>query len=259
MKHWKYYFFVGGVTLFLIAGVASADTLTDAPGDIYHWKATQTGWAWNMYTGDKPNIDIIELSSTGNATQLVLTMKVDGVIQDSDKIVYWAFYNTSDTTYWMSWTNGQGSGIGMTISNGSGQFDDDPEITVSGDTLTATFDVLIDTTEVAFWGWAAEYTSYQNTTQEWWGDWAPSEYFPFGELPSIDDNVTDDGAGDDETPANGADGNETDANGTDDSTGDGETPTNGADGADTNGTPGFALIAVMVSIVLMVIIRRRKT
>jgi hypothetical protein len=137
---------------------------------------------------DKPNIDITELSATVNGDQLTLVLTVSGTIENSEKIVYWVWYNTTDTSYMAWWVNGTGMGYG---SNNSGGYVFG-EVSASGGTITATFNTTGITAEESLYGYAYEYTTLtgDTTTNEWWGDWIPNSGSPYKQ--TSDNGDTDD-------------------------------------------------------------------
>ena len=63
-------------------------------------------------------------------------MIVSGTIESSEKVFYWAYYNTSDTSYYIYWTNGSGAGI---ASGPAGSYDFIQNLTVSDNTIVAIF------------------------------------------------------------------------------------------------------------------------
>jgi hypothetical protein len=243
MKNIKYYTIVLGaiLTLILSAIGVSADSVTDSVDDVYHYAWSETGFSWQVSTADKPNIDITEISYSVEDTKLVLSLTVAGTITNSEFIAYWAYLNTSDSNYLVSWNNGSGFGFATNTDPSSYEIDYEPEITASGNTITASYDVIgTFQTGIELYGWAAEYTSYGDTSHEWWGDWAPASYEPFDEEDLTGDG-DDDGTGD---------GSEEDQN----TSGDGT-----SDIGKTTGTPGFELITVFLGVLFVIyMIWRRK-
>jgi hypothetical protein len=213
----------------------AATSITDGTGDIWHWAQaiSGTGWSWQGNVGNKPNIDIKEVSYTVNENKITLKMEVAGSIQTSDKVIYWVYYNSTDTTYWLSYTNGEGGGFGM---KGVMNITSADNVTISGDTLSVELDALGDTSKVELWGYAVEYTTTAaDETSEWWGDWVPNEKFPhYGETDGTDD--TDD------------------TDGTDDSDG---TLDDNDDGSETK-TPGFELVVVLAAVAVAFILFRKR-
>jgi len=212
-------------TVFILSAfTAAATTITDGTGDVWHWSYTGTTWSWAGNVGNKPDIDITQLSTTVNGNNITLSLTVVGTIQSSQKIYYWAYFNTTDSTYSMYWSNGTGYAYALNNSYGS----ESGNITISGNTLNAVFNVLGDTSTVDLWGWAAEYTNYlSQTTNEWWGDWAPNSKIPF--TPSTGGNT-----------GNNTGGNNTNGNNT------------------GTKTPGFEVIPVIAAVAIAAILLRRR-
>lgn len=207
-------------TVFILSAfTAAATTITDGTGDVWHWSYIGTKWSWAGNIADKPDIDITQISTTVNGNSVTLSLTVVGTIQSSPKIYYWAYFNTTDSTYNLYWFNGTGYAFATNHSYGY----ESGNITISGRTLNAVFNVLGDTSTVELWGWAAEYTDYlSQTTNEWWGDWAPNSKIPF-------------------TPGTGGNtGNNTGGNNT------------------GTKTPGFEVIPVIAAVAIAAILLRRR-
>jgi len=114
------------ISLLILLGscfTAVATSISDGTGDIRHWaqSVSGTGWSWQGNVGNKPNVDITGVSFTTNDNKLILSLKVSGTIQTSDKVFYWVYYNRTDTQYWLSYTNGSGRGFGMKGMNFTSQ------------------------------------------------------------------------------------------------------------------------------------------
>lgn len=156
------------------AGLAAAETVTDDTGDVFHWKWSENlgRYSWAHAVTDKPNIDIREMSYDVSDTTLTLTMTVDGTIEDAEDVWYWAYYNTTDATYYMNYINGTGTCMGTGANNFSFG-----NVSAAGDMITGTIDLLGTDTKASFWGWAA--TGYTGAASgEYWQDWAPQDYAP---------------------------------------------------------------------------------
>ncbi len=220
------------VSLAILLGssfTVAATSISDGTGDVWHYSKLGTVWSWGGNVGNKPNIDIKEISYEINDGKITLKMEVTGSIQTSDKIGYWLWYNSTDATYWLSYANGTGTGFGMKKSGLN--FTSADNVSVSGDTLSVVLDALGDTSNVELWGWAWEYTnSLDFTTNEWWGDWVPNSKFPF--TPGTDGTDGTDGT-------NGTDGNQ-----------------NGNQSG--SGTPGFELVFVIAAVAVALILLRKR-
>ncbi|MBU0496848.1 MAG: hypothetical protein KKC68_05470 [Candidatus Thermoplasmatota archaeon] len=189
-------------SLIFSCSIAAAETLSDPTGDVYRWTNTASGWSWQYNVGDKPDIDITQLSAEVTGSTLTLTLKVDGTIQNSENIVYWAYYNSTDTTYWMSWANSEGMGFATQTSETGGNFGTG-NVSASGDTITCTFDIIGDDTAVNFYAYASEFTEMNDISNEWWGDWAPNDQSPYTPDTSGDDTGGDTSGGTDDNSSGG--------------------------------------------------------
>jgi PGF-CTERM protein len=87
-----------------------------------------------------------------------------------------------------------------------------------------------NTTLQKLWGWAVEYTSLQDqTTAEWWGDWAPNSDQP-SFIPTSGNNT----------------GNNTQGGNNTDGTSSGKK------------TPGFEVLPVLAAVAIAAILLRRR-
>jgi len=220
-KIYTLFILIGAAVVLFTTMTATAESIQDDVDDVLHWRHTGSLWGWQAGIADKQDIDITGISHSISNNQVVLTLTVDGTIQSSETIAYWLYFNTTDSMYWMSWSNGEGAGMATMLAGGSGSFDMDPEITASGNTLTGVFDMIGNTTTQDAWAQAYEVTEVGNQFQaEWWGDWAPNSKFT-GEVDS----------GEDTTPDGG--------------------------GSNT-GTPGFELVLVISALVIAILYTQRK-
>ena len=189
----KYYVFVVIIILILISTTSLAETLTDGINAVYH-KRMSDGAGGYVYTNDKYNIDITEVSYKVNDNKLTLTIKVDGVIEDSGFIVYYLFYMSKDASYLMMYSNGSGVVY----------CDNDYNISNSA-VVTKTFDDTIKgvcslfrtyTSKVDLYGTAYQYTQSDDpTTAELWVDWNPDAHSDIVLDTNSGDNNKDSGKG----------------------------------------------------------------
>lgn len=232
------YYLVALMVLLMVCSTASAAMITDETGDVLHWAAFETQWVWKGNVSYKPNLDIVELSSSVSGDTLSLSLQVRGAIQSSQYILYSMFYNSTDTNYSFVWSNGNGYGwVGGNSDIVSKNF------TVAQGTLSVDFPILGDSSAVDFWGTTVEYSSLEDQTiHEWWGDWAPDSKFT-GEVVMNDENTTV------------VDGNYT--------TGDGNNTTNGGNNT-TNGNtekpgiPGFEALGLILAVSIVLVFLRRN-
>ncbi len=157
-----------------------SESIKDSTNDIMHYHWNNGRYGWKMNSGNKPNIDITEINYAISENKMRMSLTVDRNILNSEMISYHMHLNTSDSYYYFIWLNGEGVGMATTTDGTSFQGDINPDITVSGNTITATFDIIgTSTTVKELWGFAAEYTEYGDTSAEWWVDYAPNDESPY--------------------------------------------------------------------------------
>jgi len=247
-----------GVFLTLMGASITVSAETDSTGDLFHRKVDATditGWSFEEYTGDKPNIDITDLSYTTTDTQLTITMTVAGVIEDKQGLAYYA-YILRDTvgagniayytnSFYYVWGDTQESATSdMTSRAGT-------------DTITFTIDYADPGSITGVWGFTYEVADIQaSTSGEYWGDWAPNTYFPAYDQFYGGDSE-DEGTGEDEGEEEGEDTGD-EGTGEEDQGDDGTGDTEDNEG-DNGGTPGFELLAIIAALAIaLIILRRRK-
>lgn len=188
---------IAALAAFSLTGfAAAAESVSDDTGDVWHWtwNSNLGTYSWAHSASNRPNIDITELSYSVRGQQVILTLKVAGTI-GGDKTLYAAFYNTTDATYYMTYANGTGSCIGISgnytgFSTGNA--------TASGNTITGTVNLVGTGDKSDFYGYAYEYTTFGDTSGEWWGDWAPQSGSPWYGMDT--DDGGDGGGGGGSTP-----------------------------------------------------------
>jgi hypothetical protein len=159
---------------------AKSDSIRDPTDDVMQYMYHDGRYGWKVNIGNKPHIDITEVTYSASGHNVTLSIKVDGTISKSETVVYHAYLNTSDSHYWLTWINDEGLGMAMNIEQGSFEMDMEPDITTTGNTISATYKIIgTFSSDVQLWGWAAEYTEYGDTSAEWWGDWAPNDESPY--------------------------------------------------------------------------------
>ncbi|MDD3493481.1 MAG: peptidylprolyl isomerase, partial [Candidatus Thermoplasmatota archaeon] len=151
--------------------------ILDESNDVLHWRWNSTAGVYEWVYSDisKPNIDITRISAYNDSNMLTLTMTVACSIEDDEDVWYWAWYNTTEATYYLSYSNGEGSLFG--IGSNYTQFEQ-ANVTVSDDTITGTVDLVGSGTMVTFWAWTATGYNMSDDSGEYWQDWAPNDYAP---------------------------------------------------------------------------------
>ncbi len=173
------------------AGLVHAEIVNDERDDIWHWKWNSVlgSYYWEKDVSIRPNIDIKEISCTIKEGQLILEMKVYGVIENSDNMFYYIYYNTTDASYMIWYSNGTGMYVATYGSGGAyGE-----NVTASGNTITATIPLVSTGEKKELWGYAQEWAG-DDRSGEYWGDWAPQSTSPwYGSDENVNGNGSDDG------------------------------------------------------------------
>jgi len=215
----KKYLLLVGAVVFLVVSSMSVSAVSDGTNDVWHQSWTGTGYAWEAYSGSKPNIDITDVSYSIQGTTATVTMTTSAdMTTNSENVVYTAHLKSSDDSYYMLfYSNGQGAIMGMGNFQGYASQIENP---ISGNTFSASFEVSdpnLDYTVVAF---NVEHSDIDNDQGEAWWDYAPNSEAPYYSA----------GAGEEDTDT----------------------------GNDDSGTPGFELLVLLAALGISFIILRRK-
>jgi len=206
---------------------ASAISFFDPTGDVSYGNASE-------YFGEvdnRPNVDITELSVIVKRNSVMLNLTVAGGIQISEDVIYEAYVNSTDTQYIMILNNNDYIiGVSMDKSSGVREYANG-SVTVTGDTLSAVFNLRGNTSMVTIYGYTEERTLTQSgSTSDRWIDNAKYTYTP----PSIDTDVN---------TTNNTGGNNTNSD------------TGTSPGKET---PGFELLPVIAAVTITTILLRRR-
>lgn len=222
---------VAGVVVCILAMSGTVAALNDDTGDVWHYQETNGGWSWDKYSGEKPNLDITDISYSIEGTKATVTMRVNGEIETAEDITYMLHLDSDNGEYIAYYNDDEAMIYGEGEFSGFYEPIDDP---VSGDTFTATFEVENPDASYELWGATAE----SPAGSEKWGDYAPSEYAPWD-------------SGDDDTDEGDTDDGDTD--GEDDGT-------DGTDNGGNGGMPGFEILSLLgaIGITLLYFTTKRK-
>lgn len=269
MKLWKCSLLFVGVTVLLMSSLTvSASTVSDDQEDVLHF----INGYYEQTPVSKPSIDIQEISAdiSGDEITLTVTLWPGGTFNrgDDQGIILLLYYNTSDATYIMTYTDYIGIGaigatLGAPIGTG-GYIPSSGEVVINGNTLTSTLNkVGDDETAIAFCAithlWEYYGTAEQYTGQHWTdiiGDFPYTiDYAPNGGDSDGDGDGDGDGTGDGDGDSDGDGAGDGDGDG--DGTG-GDGDGDGDEDGSGSGTPGFETLAVIAALGVALIILRRK-
>ena len=227
MKLWKYGIVCTALWMLICASfTASAISFSDPTGDVSYGNASD-------YFGEvdnRPNVDITQLSVIAKSNSVTLSLTVAGAIQISEDVGYLAYVNSTDTMYGMSLNNAQIIGWSMNRSSEVSEYTNE-SVTVTGDTLSAIFNLRGNTSIVTVYGLTKERTLTQSgQTDNLWTDNAKYGYTPHS--TDTDVNITNNTSGN----------NTNDNNGT----------------SPGKKTPGFELLPVIVAVTITALLLRRR-
>ncbi len=245
----KKYLITLGAVVFLIGASVSISAVSDSTNDIFHHKedaGSVTGWSFEQYSGEKPNIDITDISYTVDGSTVTITLTVAGVIEDKEGLAYYVYipHETALMGGLAYYTNSFYYEWGDTSASANS------EMTSHAGTNTLTFEMDYEEpsgiTDV--WGYTYEVSDISASTGgEYWGDWAPDTYF------SAYDQFY--GAETEETTEEETTENET----TEEETTEEETTEEITDDTSSTGTPGFEILTLVAAIgVVLIVLRKRK-
>jgi hypothetical protein len=206
---------------------ASAINFSDPTGDVSYGNASD-------YYGEvdnRPNVDITQLSVIVKRNSVTLNLTVAGAIQISEDVMYTAYVNSTDTQYIMILNNNDFiMGMSMDRSSGLREYAN-RSVTVTGDTLSAVFNLRGNTSMVSIYGYTREGILTQSgPTGDLWVDQAKYVY----SQDSTDNDVN---------ATNNTGGNNTNGNS-------GTSP--------GKKTPGFELLPVIAAVTITAILLRRR-
>lgn len=229
---------LGLLLLSSLAILVSAET--DETNDVWHQVWTESGYQWDAYSGSKPNIDITDVSYSIDGSTATVTMTTKGDMSPNTENVVYTIHlqSTESTYYWIFYSNGQGTIMGMGNFQGfTSQF----ENPISGNTFSISFEIDDPNIDYTIVGFNAEHSDIDAEHGEAWWDYAPNSEAPYYGL-SGDEN----GNGDSGDTGDSGDNGDTD---------DGNQNTNTPP---PSGTPGFEIVFLLIAIGIVYIFSRRK-
>ena len=239
-----------GAVIFLISTNNTALAVDDANNDVLHWTGySWADWEWNI--ADRDDVDINSLDYTLTDTTLTLIMTVDGSVTSANSF-YHMWYNSTDAWYHASVIDGEGSATAYPFDIADyaleelSELDLQGEVSIEGNTITATFTLLgEDNSLVDMYGWAQEWEGTGDMYTDFWIDYAPNDYSPYGDYfdyygEGDDDDNDETGDDDDETG------------------GDDDDDENTQTGGEDTGTPGFEIFTLIAAIAIAFIALKRK-
>lgn len=225
--------FFGAVAILIFCSI-NCLAVSDGTNDVWHQAWTGTGYSWDAYSGSKSNIDITDVSYTIDGTTATVTMTTAGNMKpNTENVVYTMHLQSSESTYyWIFYSNGQGTIMGM---GGFQGFASQIENPISGNIFTTSFEISDPNLDYNLIGFNVEHSDPDAEHGEAWWDYAPNSEAPWYS-PGDDDTDTDDPSSNDD----------------EDNTNDNNTP------PEPGGTPGFEILTLIAAITISIIILRKR-
>lgn len=181
----------------------------------------------------KANIDIWKVLSyvREDAQTVDVSINVKGSIQDSESIHYIVWYNTTNASYYLNYSNGKNNGWATDFKTNEKYYQIKP-VQNTGHVITATYDLIDENSNYEdLWGYAYE-SKINGSETHLWFDYVPNSYVPSDINISYEEDENDD---DNQTTS---DESETDN--------------------DSTSTPGFEIFLVFIASTLIIIFIKRK-
>lgn len=182
----------------------------------------------------RPEIDIFKVlyHVDKDANTVDVSVAVNGSIKNKESIHYVVWYNTTNETYCLKYSNGKNTGLATNLVTNE-SFYEINQLQIKSHTITATYNLINENSKaIDLWGYAYEININESETHLWF-DYVPNYHFP----PNIIHDFNQD--------YNNSDNNQTDPDGSE------------TDG-DTTSTPGFEIFLVIIALIIITIIKRKK-
>ncbi|MBC7080750.1 MAG: hypothetical protein H5T44_00630 [Thermoplasmatales archaeon] len=171
----------------IFLGSVHAEKIADKQNDVMYVEWNENLNSYKAISSNKPNIDIKEISYEISNGGIILKLKVYGKIENSDKVFYWMYLNTTGRSYYIVFSNQteicysiKGEDISTCMQG---------EIEYEDDTIFAKFETaeLGDIKE--FFAYSSEYEKI-GVDNKWHGDWAPDKFAPAFEKEQEEEQKT---------------------------------------------------------------------
>ena len=130
MKKTQYFIVTLSIILFiLLTNSALANTQTDGTTDVFHYNLLDNVWGWETQV-NRPNIDITQISYNVFKERIEFKLEIAGEFQSNENIEYGIIFISTDASYNISWSAGNGSGLAIVLNESSYVIDNQPNITV---------------------------------------------------------------------------------------------------------------------------------
>jgi hypothetical protein len=159
----------------------------DETDDIYH-ETIRNNKSTLTENQQRPHIDIYKISYlVTDDNKVQLTIVIQGFIRHLPNVTYTMWYNTTNTSYSLQYTNGMNTGYAIVKETGE-KFTEVENVSVDAHTITVTYNQYgNETAPLEFWGYTME-NYEEGTTRHIWADYVPEKYSPYGNMTDDEQN-----------------------------------------------------------------------
>jgi hypothetical protein len=220
------------VIIFSSSAYSQAISEIDGFNDIYY-QIKYNNNTTTIENQQKADIDIWKVLSyvKEDAQTVDVSINVKGSIQDSESIHYIVWYNTTNASYYLNYSNGNNTGWATDTDTNERYYQIKP-VQNTGHVITASYDLINGNSNyVDLWGYAYESNINESETQLWF-DYVPNSKVPDDLNISYQDDDDDDN-------------NQT-------------IPDDSDKDNDKTSTPGFEIFLFIIATIILMIFNRRK-
>jgi hypothetical protein len=211
-------------------GVSEIDNFND----VYH-QITTNNQTITEDNQEKPDIDIYKiLSSTAEDAGIVdLSIAVKGSIKNADSIHYIVWYNTTNASYYLDYSNGKNYGWIVDLDTNEKSYQSG-QLQVTDHIITVIYNLTtINEKFVDLWGYTFE-SEINESEEHIWFDYVPNSKVP----ADINISYQDDDDDDDDNNQTIPDDSDTDN--------------------DKTSTPGFEIFLLIIATIVLIIFKSQK-
>ena len=182
----------------------------------------------------RPEIDIFKVLYYVNedANTVDVSVAVNGSIQDKESIHYIVWYNTTNESYCLNYSNGKNTGWATDLDTNENFYEINP-LQITKHTITTIYNLIDENSKaIDLWGYTFESKINESETHLWF-DYVPNHHSPPNIIHAFNQEYDN------------SDNNQTTSD---------ESETYG----DTTSTPGFEIFLVIIAIIIIIATKRKK-
>ena len=178
----------------------------------------------------RPEIDIFKVlyHIDKDANTIEISVAVNGSIQDKESISYIVWYNTTNESYCLKYSNGKNLGWATNFDTNESFYEINP-LQITLHTITTTYNLINENSKtIDLWGYAYEININESETHLWF-DYVPNYHSPPNIIHAFNQDYNNQTI---------PDGSETDGG--------------------TTSTPGFEIFLIIIAFIVIIATKRKK-